>query len=187
MHVNGRRLFRSRSERVLGGVAGGVADYLDLDPALVRVAWAILILATGGAFLVLYVIMWIVVPEAPPGTESGRPWASAGAPVSANDAPGATDAPGANDAPGATEAAAASADPGAAKPSSIAQDWRARRGERRGGSGGGALVFGSLLILVGAWLLARNYFPLLDADRIWPIAVILLGVLLLVGALRPRS
>ncbi len=181
MHVNGRRLFRSRSERVLGGVAGGVAEYLDLDPALVRVAWAILILATGGAFLVLYVIMWIVVPEAPPGTESGRTWAPGGAPVSATDAPDATDAPGAN------EAGAPSADPGAAQASSIAQDWRARRGERRGGSGGGALVFGSLLILVGAWLLARNYFPLLDADRIWPIAVILLGVLLLVGALRPRS
>jgi phage shock protein C len=179
--VNGRRLFRSRSERVLGGVAGGVAEYLELDPALVRVAWAILILATGGAFLVLYVIMWIVVPEAPPGTESGRPWAPGGAPVSATDTPGATDAPGAN------AAAAPSADPGAAQPSSIAQDWRARRGERHGGSGGGALVFGSLLILVGAWLLARNYFPLLDADRIWPIAVILLGVLLLLGALRPRS
>jgi phage shock protein C len=171
--VNGRRLFRSRSERVLGGVAGGVAEYLELDPALVRVAWAILILATGGAFLVLYVIMWIVVPEAPPGTESGRPWAPGGAPVSATEIPGA--------------AAAPSADPGAAQPSSIAQDWRARRGERHGGSGGGALVFGSLLILVGAWLLARNYFPLLDADRIWPIAVIVLGVLLLVGALRPRS
>jgi phage shock protein C len=179
--VNGRRLFRSRIERVLGGVAGGVAEYLDLDPALVRVAWAILILATGGAFLVLYVIMWIVVPEAPPGTEPGRPWAPGGAPVSATDAPGGTEAA------GAKEAAAPSADPGAAQPSSIAQDWRARRGERHGGSGGGALVFGSLLILVGAWLLARNYFPLLDVDRIWPIAVILLGVLLLVGALRPRS
>jgi phage shock protein C len=179
--VNGRRLFRSRIERVLGGVAGGVAEYLDLDPALVRVAWAILILATGGAFLVLYVIMWIVVPEAPPGTEPGRPWAPGGAPASATDAPGGTEAA------GAKEAAAPSADPGAAQPSSIAQDWRARRGERHGGSGGGALVFGSLLILVGAWLLARNYFPLLDVDRIWPIAVILLGVLLLVGALRPRS
>jgi phage shock protein C len=185
--VNGRRLFRSRIERVLGGVAGGVAEYLELDPALVRVAWAILILATGGAFLVLYVIMWIVVPEAPPGTEPGRPWAPGGTPVSATDVPGATDAPGGTEAPGANKAGAPSADPGAAQPSSIAQDWRARRGERDGGSGGGALVFGSLLILVGAWLLARNYFPLLDVDRIWPIAVILLGVLLLVGALRPRS
>ena len=154
MRLNGRRLYRSRDERVLAGVAGGVAEYFELDPALVRVAWAILILATGGAFLLLYIVMWLVVPEAPPE---------------------------------AADAAAAPPDmPAGTPPSSIAQDWRAQRRARRGGSGGGAIVLGAILVLVGAWLLARAYFPLLDADRIWPVALILLGILLLVGALRPR-
>jgi phage shock protein C len=177
MRMNSRRLFRSKDERIFGGVAGGVAEYFDLDPALVRVAWAILILATGGAFLVLYGVMWLVVPEAPPGVISGQPWVPGGAPLGATDATGASGA----------AAAQPSGDQAAGQPSSIAHDWRARRAARGGRSGGGAVVLGSILILVGAWLLARNYLPLLQADRIWPIAVIILGILLLVGALRPRS
>ena len=60
-----RRLYRSRTESVIGGVCGGVAEYLDVDPSIVRIIWAILGLVTGGIFVVLYVVMWIVVPEAP--------------------------------------------------------------------------------------------------------------------------
>ena len=60
-----RRLYRSRRDSMLGGVAGGVADYFDMDPSIVRVVWAVLALVTGGIFLVLYIVMWIVVPEGP--------------------------------------------------------------------------------------------------------------------------
>src|SRR4026207_147791 len=48
MLVN-RRLYRSRTDTVLGGVASGLAVYLNTDPALVRIAWAILTPLTGGA------------------------------------------------------------------------------------------------------------------------------------------
>jgi phage shock protein PspC (stress-responsive transcriptional regulator) len=64
------RLYRSRRERMLGGVAGGLAEYLNLDPALVRIIWAVLVFTTGGLFGLIYIIMWIVVPEAPAGYES---------------------------------------------------------------------------------------------------------------------
>jgi phage shock protein C len=64
MLVN-RRLYRSRTDTIIGGVAAGLADYLNSDPALVRVVWAILVVVTGGAALVVYIIAWIVVPEAP--------------------------------------------------------------------------------------------------------------------------
>ena len=60
-----RRLYRSRTDSVLGGVAGGLADYLNADPALVRIAWAILVVVTGGAALLAYIVAWIVVPEEP--------------------------------------------------------------------------------------------------------------------------
>ena len=62
--MNGR-LFRSRDDRVIAGVAGGLADYLDLDPSLVRVLWVILALFSGGAFLLIYIVMALVVPEEP--------------------------------------------------------------------------------------------------------------------------
>ena len=69
-----RRLYRSRTDTILGGVASGLADYLNADPALVRIAWAILVPLTGGAALLAYIVGWIVVPEAPK---------DAGAPISA--------------------------------------------------------------------------------------------------------
>jgi phage shock protein C len=60
------RLYRSVDDRVLGGVCAGLADRLDLDPALVRVGYAILALVTGiFPLLVLYVIMVVVIPEEP--------------------------------------------------------------------------------------------------------------------------
>jgi phage shock protein C len=65
MSVNDR-LYRSVDDRVLGGVCGGLADRLDLDPALVRIGYAILALVTGiFPLLVLYVIMVVVIPEGP--------------------------------------------------------------------------------------------------------------------------
>ncbi len=60
-----RRLYRSRTDSMIGGVAAGLADYLNADPALVRIVWAILVVVTGGAALVVYIVAWIVVPEGP--------------------------------------------------------------------------------------------------------------------------
>lgn len=175
-----RRLYRSNSERVLGGVAGGVAEYFDLDPALVRVAWAVLILASGGIFLLLYIVMWIVVPEAPPGVYSGQPWP----PV-----PPAADATGAPvEAPEGADVAATPGMAASPPPPSIAHEWAGRRAERRRHrSGGGALVFGSLLVLLGVWFLLQEYFPWLHFGRLWPLALVLLGGILLFGAMRTRS
>ena len=70
-----RRLYRSRTDTVLGGVAAGLADYLGADPALVRVAWALLVVITGGAALLAYIVAWIVVPEEPssPATPATEP------------------------------------------------------------------------------------------------------------------
>jgi phage shock protein C len=62
-----RRLYRSRSDSMIGGVAAGLAAYLNSDPALVRIVWAILVVVTGGAALVVYIVAWIVVPEEPVG------------------------------------------------------------------------------------------------------------------------
>ncbi|MBI2776255.1 MAG: hypothetical protein HYX57_03155 [Chloroflexi bacterium] len=57
---------------------------------------------------------------------------------------------------------------------------RAARAER---GGQGALVIGLLLVLVGAWFLIRRYVPARDGDLLWPIVLIILGAVLLVGAL----
>lgn len=57
------RLYRSRDDRMLAGVAGGLAEIWDADPSLIRIVWALLIVLTGGLALLVYIIMAIVVPE----------------------------------------------------------------------------------------------------------------------------
>src|SRR2546425_12836011 len=79
-----RRLYRSSKERVISGVAGGVAEYFDVDPSIVRIAWALLALITGGVFLILYGVMWLVVPVAP---------GTAGSAASSDDPSGTPGAP----------------------------------------------------------------------------------------------
>lgn len=57
-----KRLTRSKSDRMVAGVAAGVASYVNIDPTIVRLLFVLLTLAGGPGFII-YVIMWLVVPE----------------------------------------------------------------------------------------------------------------------------
>ncbi|GAP12010.1 phage shock protein C (PspC) family protein [Bellilinea caldifistulae] len=59
-----KRLYRSRQDRMLGGVCGGLAEYLGLDPTVVRLVF-LLLFFLGGQGLLIYLIMWLIVPEEP--------------------------------------------------------------------------------------------------------------------------
>ncbi|HJP90136.1 MAG TPA: PspC domain-containing protein [Candidatus Limnocylindrales bacterium] len=137
------RLYRSRNDRMLFGVAGGMADWLDIDPAIVRLVWALLILA-GGVGLLLYIVAAIVIPEAPIGAGAGG---------------------------------SASAEAG---PTGLASTGP--RPMRRG-SGNGAMIFGLILVVLGAWFLLRRFMPALDMSWVMPGALIVIGLVLIVGAL----
>ncbi len=58
-----RKLYRSRNRRMVAGVCGGLADYFDIDPTVIRLLFLILAVF-GGSGLVVYLVMWIVVPDA---------------------------------------------------------------------------------------------------------------------------
>ena len=69
-----KRLHRSRTEKMIAGVCGGLAEYLDMDPTLVRLLWVLVALLAGTGIL-LYLIMWVVMPldlPASPGPPLGR-------------------------------------------------------------------------------------------------------------------
>jgi phage shock protein C len=59
-----RKLYRSRTDRKLAGVCGGLAQYFNLDATLIRVLFVVLAVL-GGSGLVLYLAMWIIVPNEP--------------------------------------------------------------------------------------------------------------------------
>lgn len=156
------RLYRSRDERILFGVAGGVAERLDIDPALVRIVFALLVLSAGVGLL-LYVVMTLVIPEepedfpAPPAPATpGEPAESVGPPVDPT-------------------AVAAWADARQARSA-------ARRAARTERDGRGVMIFGAILVLIGCWFLIRRFVPALDADLVWPVILIVVGGVLLAGA-----
>jgi phage shock protein C len=62
--MEAKRLFRSKNDRVLGGVCAGLGNYFNIDPVLVRVVWVISFFVGGVGFLA-YLIAWIIVPEEP--------------------------------------------------------------------------------------------------------------------------
>lgn len=62
-----KRLYRSDTNKMLSGVCGGIAEYFDIDPTLVRLA-LIAFCALGGSGLIAYIIAAIVIPRDPRGT-----------------------------------------------------------------------------------------------------------------------
>lgn len=58
-----KKLYRSADNKMIEGVCGGIAEYFNIDPTLVRLAFVLLALA-GGPGVILYIILWIIMPKA---------------------------------------------------------------------------------------------------------------------------
>ena len=57
-----RRLYRSQTEKMIGGVCGGLAEVLDVDPTIIRVVFVLLAFLAGHGIL-LYLILWLIMPR----------------------------------------------------------------------------------------------------------------------------
>lgn len=60
----GNRLYRSFKDKMIGGVCGGLGEYLGVDPTIVRLLTALLTVI-GGISILVYLIAWIIIPENP--------------------------------------------------------------------------------------------------------------------------
>lgn len=145
------RLYRSRTDRVFAGVCGGLAERLNVDPSLIRIAWVVLALATAVVpFVVLYVVMALIVPERPAGKEAARSAGEGGPTPSGGEAP----------AGGGRSSARATSD-----------DL--------------ALLLGAGLVVIGLVFLVDRWFWIrIDWGLVWPAALIVIGLLLVLQALR---
>jgi phage shock protein C len=57
-----KKLYRSKKNRIIAGVCGGLGKYFDVDPTLIRLLWVI-VFFMGGSGVLIYIIFWIVLPE----------------------------------------------------------------------------------------------------------------------------
>jgi phage shock protein PspC (stress-responsive transcriptional regulator) len=170
------RLYRHPTDKVIGGVAAGLAAWMNIDPTIVRIAWVLLAFFTGGIFLVLYIVMLFVVPLAPagwvPGPGPGGPQHPGGPP------PGVWGDP-VPPAPGA-------APPTPGWQAGSSSSWSGWTPPSVGGNGNAGIVAGLVLILLGAWFLVDQYVDI-DWSLLWPVFVMLAGVVLVVLATRRGS
>jgi phage shock protein C len=144
---------------MIGGVAGGIAESLRIDPTIVRIAWIVLAFATNGLLVLVYFLLLFLLPEAPddePEAASAADTGSAGGTTAASNA------------------RATSTRLSSARPSGSSSDGRT-----------GALVAGAILVLVGGYFLVRNYLPSIDLGATWPYIAVGLGLVLIVASLRP--
>lgn len=162
-----KRLYRSRSNAVLGGVCGGIADYFSIDPTIVRLVWLITVFM-GGAGILVYLVAWIIIPPIDRWDDDWE-WstrARRGQPAAreAPDGPSRSDPPAAK--PASPELSPRSS-PESSPASSLESSPEAARGHRTGGL---------VLIVVGGFLLLRNFVPELHLGRFWPLLLIGIGL-----------
>jgi phage shock protein C len=179
------RLYRSPTDRVIAGVAGGMAVWLNLDASLIRVGWVLLAIFSGGIFVLVYLVLMIVVPLPPPGWQP-RPQAGPGGwqpgPPGSGAIPG-WQAGGSQGPPGPGTPPGQASTPGpTTSPSSSwstpGQPWAP--GPRAGQNAG--IVAGAILVALGAWFLVAPYVRI-DWQIVWPVIVILLGAALIARAM----
>ncbi len=152
-----KRLYRSKTDRQISGVCGGLAQYFGVDATLVRLVF-LLMLIFGGSGFIIYIIMAIVVPE------EGSTARTPDEVIHANTQELADKA---RDFGKGIELGA----------SSSSSPDTARTGQQ------GALIFGLILIVLGGMFLLQNLLRI-NFSQFWPLILIVIGIAMLVPQFR---
>ena len=141
MENNNKRLERSRTNRVIAGVCGGLADYFKIDIALMRVLFVVATICGSFGFW-MYVILWIVVPEENilgPGSSNQQSYGDT-IDITPND----------------------------------------EKDDKK--SVNGAMIASLILIFIGLVALIDNFTPIAWVWKLWPVPLIIIGVVLLINS-----
>jgi phage shock protein C len=150
-----RKLYRSSRDRMLGGVAGGLAEYFEIDSTLVRIIFVIT-LFIGGTGIIAYILLWIVVPEAPYYHYQQQTSADVSTP------------------PYTQEGTMPPADPDIDNYLKVQEEKRKKR-----------IVFaGIILIILGLFFLADNFIPRFNLSDLFPLLLVAIGIGVLINAMK---
>ena len=154
----GKKLYRSTTDKMLGGVAGGLAEYFGIDSTLVRVLFIVIVFLGGGG-IIAYIILWIVVPQKP--YEIPKNAFNQTSPESGSSSGFSTSEEKNSDSFSMSNGGVV----GTLTQVNNKQIWVA-----------------IVLMVIGSLLLLDNIFPRFDFDHYWPVILIAIGVGLLLKA-----
>ena len=154
-----KKLYRSENNKIIAGVAGGLAEYFDIDSTVMRLIF-VLVTAFGGSGLLIYVVLWLIMPKNQDGQgvvneDSVREFAQ-GVKEKVREIKG-----------------------------EVKEEWEKKKmesSEMRKGRGG---FFGWVLLIIGLLFLANKFFPFwyqLYFFNFWPLLLVLAGLILIVRA-----
>jgi phage shock protein C len=150
-----QRLYRSKTDRMIGGVCGGLGGYFNIDPTLVRLIFVVLTIMGGGGVLI-YFILWIVIPEE--GRVAGTPQE-----IMRDNA---------------QEMGTRARELG----QGFEQGFKSRNAAA---SRQGALIFGLVLVVLGGLFLLQNLNIFrINFNLFWPLVLIVIGVAMLLPQFR---
>lgn len=155
-----KRLYRSKKDSVIAGVCGGIADYFDIDLTLVRIV-AVISILINGIGLIAYIIGWIFIPQNPESLKEEKTSGEKGTVGTIKE-----------------------------KAENVAGEIGK---EIRGDSGkagyrkNSRLAGGLILVCLGLLFLGSNFFPWFGFTKLWPVILVVLGVVILAGGFQKRK
>ncbi|GAB1405019.1 PspC domain-containing protein [Lentimicrobium sp.] len=166
--MNNSRLYRMGQGRVIGGVAGGIANFFGMDPTIVRLLFVLLVIF-GGSGILLYIILWIILPDVP-SYDPYHVFRPSDATETENDPQSGK---------GETyQGYNQNIPPG--KTTSTTATTERKKVE-------GSLIGGTLLIIIGAIFLLDRFLPTINMSDLWPLLLIAFGVLLIFTNLQKKN
>ena len=155
-----KRVYRSRKDCVIAGICGGIAEYFDIDPILVRII-AVLTIFLNGLGLIAYIIGWILIPQNPEPLAKEEITEKKGTVGKIKE-----------------------------KAEEVANEIgeRIRGGSKRTeGKRDSRWVAGLILICLGLLFLARNFFGWFDLGKLWPLILVVIGLAVMAGSFRRKK
>lgn len=159
-----KKLRRSLKDSVIGGVSGGLGEYFGTDPVIFRILFIVLTF-TGGGGVLIYLLMWIFIPKA----EIDYDFFESRSANNHTDANDSAQEPKAE--PFGGESKGASDDYFGSKDKTRPLDPEVLKRKKNGN-----LIGGALLIMIGMFFLADDFFPWLSWEYLWPAALIIAGL-----------
>lgn len=135
-----KKLTRSSESKIFGGVCGGLGEYFEIDPILFRIIFLVL-LFTAGSGLLLYIILWIIIPQ--------KSILNISSPSS--------------------------------------EDLSTKKSDNNTHKNSGAIIAGSILIVLGIIFLLNYYITWVNISKLWPLILIIIGVALIGSYIRENK